>query len=57
MRITSEEFDRAADAFGEDLTTAEILSLPGVWEIVREVYNNDIIQRALDMRDDDDDDD
>lgn len=38
-----EAFNAAMDRFIEDMTKAQIVSLPGVMEIIKEEFNNDIL--------------
>lgn len=50
--VSPEEFARARDEMLESiLTRAEILACPGVMEALIEYYNNDIIDHALEARD------
>ena len=44
MNITEQEFDRAFNELLASLTQAQIFSVPGVVELLREEFNNDVIQ-------------
>ncbi len=48
--VTTEEFDRALEALVEEMTPAEILSTPGVYEALSEALNNEAIDLALSER-------
>lgn len=48
--LTSEEFDDAMDMVVGDMSAGDIVSIPGVYEIVSEALNNDIIQQAYDKK-------
>ena len=44
--ISNEDFDRIlSEIINEDLTAKDILAIPGIYEILSEYYNNDIIGR------------
>ena len=51
--VSSEEFDAALTSILDEATTAELLSIPGVYEVVSEHYNNDALKLAIENREDD----
>ena len=48
--VTSEEFDDACERVMEDLDVGDLMAVPGVADLVREFYNNEIIENALENR-------
>ena len=44
--VTTEEFDNALLAVLEGMTAAQLLSIPGVYEVVSEELNNEAIRKA-----------
>ena len=57
VEIDQEAFDAAVRALAQEDGVANILGLPGIWEIVSEHYNNDAISRVEAEADDEEDDD
>ena len=43
-QITTEEFDRELELILDDMTGAQLLSIPGVYEAVSEEFNNQVIE-------------
>lgn len=50
---TNVEFDLALDEIVNGMTSGELFSIPGVYEIVAEALNNEAIAKAIENRDDD----
>lgn len=51
--VTTEEFDAALQQIIDEECTAEVLlSIPGIYEVLSEHYNNDAISLALAKRED-----
>lgn len=48
--ISTEEFDAALTELLDEASTSELLSIPGIYEIVSEHFNNEAIKLALDNR-------
>lgn len=46
--ITHQEFDAALRSIVREAEPIDILSIPGVYEIVSEYYNNDVLDRLVD---------
>jgi len=42
--MTQADFDKHFDVLLDDLSAAELLSIPGVVELVREHYNNEVLE-------------
>ena len=49
-KITTEEFDEAVRKIAAKDGVESILTIPGVWEVVAEHYNNDAIDWVLTER-------
>ena len=49
--LTNEHFDNGLISVLEDMTTEEILAIPGVYEAVSEALNNEAMDRAAELRD------
>ena len=52
--ITTEAFDQAVGELAQKDGVSVLLSIPGVWELVAEFYNNDAIDLCLEGANDDD---
>lgn len=48
--VTQEEFDRALERLLDSMTGAQLLAIPGLYEVVSEALNNDVLERAKDWR-------
>ena len=48
--VTDEEFQEARDELLDELEASVILDVPGVYELVVENYNNQIIEKAQENR-------
>jgi hypothetical protein len=48
--VTAAEFDAALTELLGEATPAELLSIPGLYEVVSEHYNNEAIDRAKENR-------
>lgn len=44
--VTQEEFDKALEIFLDEATGAELLAIPGLYEVVSEHFNNEAIDLA-----------
>ena len=44
--VTQEQFDAALEELVDAMSTAELLSTPGVYEALSEALNNEAIERA-----------
>lgn len=47
--VTSDMMDRAVDRL--ELTLAQVTSLPGVQEAIREAFHNELLERCVEIRD------
>ena len=55
--ITSEQFDEALEELVGDLLASEILIIPGIYEVLSEEFNNEVLfnlARAAGLEDDND---
>lgn len=48
--VTTEEFDEALEKILDEQSGAALLAVPGVYEVVSEHYNNDVIDRVFALR-------
>lgn len=53
--VTQEEFDKALEAILDEATGAELLAIPGLYEVVSEHFNNEAIDVAREEKENDDD--
>lgn len=53
--VTDAMFDAKLEELVGEMSAAEILSTPGVHEVLREALNNDVLNRLADEREDDND--
>lgn len=53
--VTDEEFDKALEAILDEATGAELLAIPGLYEVVSEHFNNEAIDVAREEKEGDDD--
>lgn len=44
-KMTDEDFDEILKDVLEDVCTGELLSIPGIYEILAEEYNNEVLDR------------
>jgi len=52
-KMTTDEFDEnLKDILEEDVSTGELLSIPGIYEILSEHYNNETLERWAQSRPD-----
>lgn len=51
MKITDEEFDTKLIEILSKMTAAQLLSIPGIYEIVSEEFNNNVIEAIEAERD------
>lgn len=51
--VTTEEFDAALLQLLAECNHEELISIPGVYEVLSEHFNNDAIKRALENREED----
>lgn len=49
--VSNEEFDRALQEIIDEEGTATLLSIPGIYEVLSEHYNNEVIARIAAERD------
>ena len=50
--VSQEMFDEALTELLEEASAAELLSIPGLYEVVSEHYNNEAIERAKHSKED-----
>ena len=55
--VTQEMFDEKLEKILDDQTGGSLLIIPGVYEIVREYFNNDVLEALEEEREEDDEDD
>lgn len=44
-KMTADDFDRILREIIDELSTSELLSIPGVYEAVSEEFNNEVLSR------------
>ena len=45
-KITSEQFDQCLSDILREITAEQLLTIPGIYEIVSEYFNNEILENA-----------
>ena len=45
-KITTEQFDNSLREILKNMTAEQLLTIPGIYEIVSEEFNNDVLEKA-----------
>lgn len=53
--VTTEEFDQALEELLDEMSGAEVLATPGTYEVFSEALNNEAIERAKKIKEDEND--